>query len=173
MKDEREEDIEGIIRHIANKIYRKYQYIFPYEDIIDMAHKGLNYAFKYYDPEKGRGWKSFATFVVTQRIETELRRNKYTKTIVGRVEIDGLEYWSGVPTTNKILQAAEASEHLNWLLENADLSPNEKAAMNYRLEGLVYAEIGKLLRISTERSRQVINSARRKLRLTHEEEIYA
>ncbi len=60
-------------------------------------------------------------------------------------------------------------EEVEWLVENTKLKPKERLAVLSRfLEDKTFAEIGKELKLTHERVRQLVNRAVRRLRLTAE-----
>jgi len=169
--NELDEDIDGIVKYLANKAWLRYDKKYPFEDLLDMAYKGLHYTTKYYKEGKGRTYKSFATMVITQRIKTEVSRKKYSKHILNTVELEKTQFLPVFGEENKDLAAKESLEHFNWLLNNSTLTKDEKTSLTYRTAGYAFREVAETLSLSTERARQLVKQARVKVMRTHKKEL--
>ena len=152
----------GLVGDLASKYYMKFNCSFEYEDLRSVGMVALAKAAKSYNKDLGFAFSTYAYKIIKNEIILyfNLNKNHNTNISLSKEVLDGLELGDTIPLDYDFFDDLEKTVENEKLYEAIEsLEENHKKIINYRLQGLTYKQIGKIMGTSHQNVNSMYNRA--------------
>ena len=152
----------GLVGSIASKYYIKFGGAFEYDDLKSVGTLGLIKAIQNYNEDLGYAFSTYAYRVIQTKIIRYFLANKKHSTNISLSTpvFEDVELLETIPSEYDFFEEFSKSVELEKLNEAVNsLNDTYQKIVKYRVSGLTFVEIGKLLNINTSQVNSMYNKA--------------